>query len=78
MNANELTNILKKHGITASGKKKKLVKLALENVTSLDLHVFLLMFLFAFSIAIGLLHILYGPKICTLSYVSVAFIYIEL
>ncbi|MBR1610428.1 MAG: hypothetical protein IJ672_02920 [Methanobrevibacter sp.] len=36
MNANELTNILKKHGITASGKKKKLVKLALENVTSLD------------------------------------------
>lgn len=36
MNANELTNILKKQGITASGKKKKLVKLALENITSLD------------------------------------------
>lgn len=36
MNANELSNILKKHGLTASGKKKKLLKLALENVTALD------------------------------------------
>ena len=36
MDANELSNILKKHGIIASGKKKKLIKLALENVTSLD------------------------------------------
>lgn len=36
MSANELSDILKKHGIRASGKKKKLMKLALENATSLD------------------------------------------
>ena len=36
MDASELSNMLKKHGIVASGKKKKLLKLALKNITALD------------------------------------------
>lgn len=36
MNPSELSDILKKHGIIASGKRKKLVKIALENVTTID------------------------------------------
>ena len=32
MDVSELSNLLKKHGITASGKKKKLVKLAIKNI----------------------------------------------
>ena len=36
MDISELSNILKKHGINTSGKKKKLVKLALENVKPFD------------------------------------------
>ncbi len=37
MDASQLTHILRKYGINASGKKKKLVKLALENINLTDI-----------------------------------------